>query len=224
MKIALIYICAFFLFVMGCANLPQMTPEEIAKSDAQGLPSVETKPSRIALYWENTTAPHPERIPWSDALISAFKADLATFSKATDITYFCPKFKSLDETGKLKALGEFWVAVANFESGYKKTSASVDVGKPDQKDTWSVGLYQMSVVDQKNYGLNFGYTYDDLLNPLPNIKLALAILKRQIEKRGVLAIPAPNPGLYWAVLRPGGKYDKSALIAERVKKYAPKCN
>lgn len=217
----LIHLAAFILFITGCANAPispsteNQTSNEVEKTEV---------PERIALYWENTTAPHPERKPWSDLIIETFRKDLAVYSKATDILDFCPKFASLSAQDRLKAFGELWVAVAYYESGFKPTSASVDVGKPELKDTWSVGLYQMSVVDQKNYKLDFGFKYEDLLKPLPNIKLALAIFKRQIENRKYIAIPAPNPGLYWAVLRPGGKYDKSDLIAERVKKYAPKCN
>lgn len=225
-----IFLASIFLLAAGCGDMPvdgswdkPAASNEVEKIEVPKKPA--TQPAaRIALYWENTTAPHPERKPWSDAVIGLFKKDLDTFKKASDISTFCPKFQSLGESDQLKALGEFWVAVSYFESGFNPASASVDVGTKENKDTWSVGLYQMSVVDQKNYKLPFGYKYDDLLKPIPNITLALAVLKAQVEKRGVLAIPAPNPGLYWAVLRPGGKYDHSAEIAGRVKKYAPKCN
>lgn len=207
------------VFMVGCAGV-KVSP--LPSNEVEKIEVPESS-ARISLSWENTTAPHPERAPWSDLVVSTFKTDLSVFSAAVDVEKFCPKFKSLSAQDRLRALGELWVGVAYYESGFKPTSASVDVGKPELKDTWSVGLYQMSVVDQKNYGLTFGYKYDDLLTPLPNIKLALAILKRQIEKRKYFAIPAPNPGLYWAVLRPGGKYDKSDLIIARVKKYAPNC-
>lgn len=200
------FIALGFFFLGGCVSSPS---NEVAKTEVA---------PRIALYWENTSAPHPERMPWSDGLVALFKKDLETFKKASDISIFCPKFHSLGEQDQLKALGEFWVAVAYYESGFDPKSAAVDVGVESNKDTWSVGLYQMSVVDQKNYRLDFGYKYDDLLKPLPNITLALAVLKAQVIKRGVLAVLRPNPGVYWAVLR-----DKSPQIADRVKKYAPNC-
>jgi hypothetical protein len=217
-----------FLALTACQTAPPAGDGGLSKAVGQVLKGAEavplaTPPPRIALYWENTTAPHTERMVWSDAVIAAFKADLPTFAGAKDITVFCPKFGVLSEDQKLKALGEFWVAVAYYESGFNPKSASVDVGTKDNKDTWSVGLYQMSVTDQKNYGFPFGFDYDDLQTPLPNIKLALAVLKKQVASKGLLAIPAPQKGVYWAVLRPGGKFDKSAKIAERVKKYASFC-
>lgn len=197
---------AFFFLSVGCQTPP---------ASKNPPPAQET---RIALYWENTSAKHPEREPWSNYLVALFRKDLDTFKKASDISIFCPKFHSLGEQDQLKALGEFWVAVAYYESGFNPKSAAVDVGTQSDKNTWSVGLYQMSVVDQKNYRLDFGYDYDDLLEPLPNIHLGLAVLKAQVLKRGVLAVLRPNPGVYWAVLR-----DKSPEIASRVQKYASKC-
>lgn len=189
----------------ACAQLPQQptTPT---------VPEVQTQSvaNEVALSWE---VKDPSRKSWSKKIISLLDEGFETFDKVQDMNQFCPKYASLSKTQKLKTWGELWVAVAYFESGYKPTSASVDVGTKTNKDTWSVGLYQMSVVDQKNYKLNFGYTYDDLLKPEPNITLALAILKRQIEKRGLIVVPS-NP--YWAVIY-NGKYPKITEIKARIK-------
>jgi hypothetical protein len=62
-----------------------------------------------------------------------------------------------------------------------------DVGTSD-KNTWSIGLMQMSVCDQANYGIRLGYTYDGLIQPIPNLQLAVLILAKQVAKYGKLMI------------------------------------
>ena len=183
------------------------------KSDA---PVVVAPVERIKLSWE--TEKNPERAAWSDHLMKSI--NVATYEKASDITQFCPKFKSLSESQKKKAIGEFWVSLGVHESSWNPKSASVDVGTKDNKDTWSVGLFQMSVVDQKSYQKDFGFKYDDLLKAEPNITLATYIMERIITRRGAITLTS---NVYWAPLRIGGKYDKIAKIVERTKKEAPFC-
>lgn len=189
-------------FISACASVPQALPP--------------TKVERVGLSWE---AANEERRAWSDILTGEVASKLSDFDRAADMKAFCPKYASLSDALKIKAWGELWVAVSYFESGHNPKSASVDVGTKDKRDTWSVGLFQMSVVDQKNYGLPFGFNYDDLLTAGPNIKLALAVMRKQIVKRGLIVVPS-NP--YWAVLY-NGKYSKIEAIKMRVQKNAPAC-
>lgn len=194
------------MIMIGCTQMPTAPKGEPA--------------GRIALKWEATDKPHPERAEWSDALTALIRQNLATYDKAADITKICPKYKDLSESGKIKAIGEFWVALSYFESGYSPTSASVDVGTADDKDTWSVGLFQMSVVDQANYKLPFGYKYADLLKPIPNITLAHAVMMKQIQNKSSILLKS---GVYWAPLKIGGKYDHIDEIIARVKANAKEC-
>ena len=121
------------------------------------------------------------------------------------------------------------VADAYYESGYNQTEADVDVGTPDNKDSWSIGLWQISVDDQDWVGEDFKisgqykYNYDQLLTGTDNADLAMAIMARQIVNKGVVAIPAGVTGIYWSTLHPGGKYDQTDNIVTRVKKNVPEC-
>lgn len=208
-------VLAMALVFTGCQT-PQPMGEGIWRA-------VDTAEDRIALYWENTTEPHPERKPWSDALIGYIDDDFEVYGKATDTAKWCPKYKSLSHRDKLKAWGELYVALAFYESSFNPRSASVDVGKPALKDTWSVGLFQVSVVDQQWLTPKTKYNYDQLLMPLPNIHLASIIVKRQLEKTGLIFLPNSSKYRYFATILSGNKYSKIPQITTRVKKHAPKC-
>lgn len=214
------------LFLVSCSTAPvtktEVTPPVSAPVEKQettkeSLPAGE----RISLYWENTTEPHPERMPWSDALLTGFVNDFELFSSAKDVTEFCPKFHSLDKTGKLKALGEFWVAVAYFESGFNPKSESVDVGTKSDKGSWSVGLYQLSGND--NSSKELGGSYEKLKDPVFNIKVSLVQLKKQVSKRGLFFLPNHDSMRYWAVILKNNRYSQIPNVVARVKKNAPKC-
>lgn len=144
-----------------------------------------------------------------------------SYDDAKDVEFFYPKWKSASRETKMRAMAEMWISIAIHESGWNPKSASVDVGSKDDKGSWSIGLLQMSVNDQPNYGFKFGYTYEDLLTPGPNFHLALAIMQRQIKKYGVIRITKGNPDIYWATIYKGGKYDHSDEIAARIQKYVP---
>lgn len=175
----------------------------------------------ISLYWENTTSPRPERKTWSQTLIAGFNEDLELYSSASDVTEFCPKYKSLSRNDKLKALGEFMVALAYYESGFNPKTESVDVGKPNDKGSWSVGLYQMSAND--NSAKQVGVTYEKLKDPHLNILVAMIQLKKQISLRGKFFLDNSDSMRYWAPTLRNNKYSKIPEIKARVLKHAPKC-
>jgi Transglycosylase SLT domain len=158
----------------------------------------------ILLSWEQTTQAHPERAAWSRYLISMIQINFSVLSKAIDLKLFYPNFDLVSDKTKTRLISEIFVAVAKYESGFNPASASVDVGNKSNKDTWSVGLFQMSVVDQPNYHLPTKYKYDDLLQPIPNIDLAVQIMTKQVLAHGVFIVPS-HP--YWATLY-NGKYSK----------------
>ena len=186
-------------------------------------------PAHVALSWENTTAPHPERAPWSDALIGQISKRFDRLDRASDLPIFCPTYTSLPQSTRIKAWAELMVADAYYESGYDPSSSSVDVGNQSDKNTWSIGLWQLSVVDQAWVGEDFKvsgvykYNYDQLLTAQNNADLGMAIMARQIVNKGVVAIPVGTTGLYWATPHPGGKYDQTDNIVARVKKNVPEC-
>lgn len=205
------------LFMTGCCSIP------VSANPKEEIQKVAVPAAHIALSWENTTAPHPERAPWSDALLGFIDAKFNTFDKAKDINKFCPKYSTLNHNQKLTVWGELFVALAYYESGYDPKSTSVDVGHKEDKNTWSVGLLQMSYTDIKNYSFKMNYKFEDLLKAEPNLDLGTAVMARQIEKVGTVLIGPSRASLYWATLHPTGKYDKSSSIIARVQKNTKVC-
>lgn len=220
-----LWLLIIFAISAGAASLfnPSKHVEPPAPIESpKELPPVVIEPDeRMALYWENTTEPHPERAPWSDALIGTLKKDFTHFSSAYDWKDICRGFTSLTDAQKLKAMGEFWVAVAYYESSFKPGQESVDVGTKGDKGSWSVGLYQMSAND--NAAKAEGVDYLGLKDPVKNIKVAMNQFHRQIKNTNLVLLHKTNKYRYWAVILKDGKYEKIDEIKARVKKQAPFC-
>lgn len=222
------------LTLAACGTTPVATPvekpyENIAKSSDEivqlpGEPAeIATPPPapRIPLYWENTTEAHPERALWSDEVIAGFRADLPLYSSAQDIEEICPKYHSLTDDNKLKALGELWVALAWYESAFSPTAESVDVGVKEDKGSWSVGLYQMSANDNSAKEVRAGYR--ELKNPHVNILVSLVQVKKQIKFAGKFFLNNWDRMKYWATMLHWNRYNKIKEIKARVAKHAPAC-
>lgn len=194
--------------IMGC--LEQASGPEIM---------AEKKPQRIALSWETEKlyGKRSGEAAWSDFLIDRIRRDLHLYDAAKDVGRICPKYAGLPDSERIKAIGEFWVAVGIWESSWNPKSAAVDVGKKENRDTWSVGLYQVSVVDKANREVT-KYNYDQLLTAIPNIDLATTIMGRQLKNYGLLILPNSSKGRYWAVILDGNKYSKIHEIISRMKK------
>lgn len=152
---------------------------------------------------------------WGEVLSRLITNNLAVFDKASDIRTVRPDWFSLTETQKTAVLVEFFKTLIYYESGYNPLSESVDVGNKYDKETWSVGLLQLSGVDKANLGLPVGFDYEGLKDPINNITQGIAIMVNQINKRGKILISNTekgNPSKYWATINPGNKYDKSKQI------------
>lgn len=166
----------------------------------------------VPLSWEADSSARKE---WSQYILTFLEENFSVFSKAKDWPFFRKDWSKLTRAQQINVMAEFVASVAYYESRWNPKSASVDVGTQGNKDTWSVGLMQMSVTDQKNRGYKYGYRYEDLEKPIPNLHLALSVLKDQISKYGLVRLKAGR-SLYWAVIGEGNKYDKSVLIATRI--------
>lgn len=191
--------------VMLCAC---STPAEVIKEIPK---QIQTK---NVLTWEQN---QPERAEWTSKLIAELAPQIAEFDKATDIMSIRPDWQILNKDQKTLVIAQFFCSMAFFESGWRQDVYSVDVGVTDNHDTWSVGLWQMSVTDQKNHKLPFNYSFADLKNMQPNARLAIAVMVHQIQRRGKILIKKGEPGVYWSTINPGNKHDKSLQIIEQVK-------
>lgn len=211
--------CAFTKKVKEPAPAETVLDPVVVKPVETPAPTVPA--ARIALSWENTTEPHPERASWSDVVIAGMTEYKSTFDKAVDVTEFCPKYKSLAHELQLKALGEFSVALAYYESGYKPSTNSVDVGTKGDKGSWSVGLYQLSAND--NSAKKFNMTFEKLKDPHLNIMVYVEQMQKQVSMRKKFFLENKDSMRYWAVALKGNKYSQIPGIIARVKKNAPAC-
>ena len=202
------------MLLTGCAtNVPVVAPRPTPAPVVSPSPVPAPVPAgRIALSWENTTAAHPERIAWSDSLIKSLSSRFARLDNAVDTGKFCPNYSKLSKTQKLQVWGELFVGTAYYESSWNPGEYSVDVGTKDNKNTWSLGLLSLSVVDAANK--NLGYSYGQLLEPEPNLDLGTEIMAQQIDRKGVV-IASSSP--YWSTLF-NGKYSKISEIEAKVQK------
>lgn len=204
------------LVLLSCTEKVGQTPT--TSSTTVTTTTLTEAPDKIILSWETPTK--PERFAWSNEILSHLEKNFDTFSLNTDFTRVCPKFGTLTKTQKIKALGEFWVAVAYKESSWNPASSSVDVGTKGDKGSWSVGLYQVSANDGGNI---YKYTYEELKDPVKNIKVSMEILRRQLKNTGKYILPNNHKSKYWAVILDGNKYNQLPWITSRTLENAPYC-
>lgn len=186
-----------------------------------GAPDVVAEPAAVTVEVQGAT-PGKSHIDlakwkpeWTTGVLPTIKEHLSTLSKAKDIESIYPGYSKLTEQNKALVWVELFKAMCKFESGFNPLSSSVDVGVAGKRDTYSVGLLQMSVVDQSNLGIKLGYKYDDILDPVKNLILATRVMANQVAKRGLVMIDKDNkgnPGTYWAVIKVRGMFDKSNAI------------
>lgn len=199
---------ATLLLLLGCAKFEGALPPSPSPSPVAAF-------KHEPLSWE--TSAHPERGAWSNALLEFVDEKFDELNVATDVVSFCPTYHSLSRNEKVNVWAEIFSGITYYECSWRPEIYSVDVGTANNRDTWSVGLLQLSVVDQVNYRFTFGFDFEDLQDPIKNLKLGVAIMSKQISKYGKIMIPKGGSGLYWAVIHPGGKYDKSASIQSRTR-------
>jgi|688.fasta_scaffold304915_2 hypothetical protein len=167
---------------------------------------------QIPLPWEKN---HPERIEWTTTLYSLIDQKFASLKKAKDMGQFCPKYYSLRDDQKKIAWALLFDSIVYYESGYNPKSSSVDVGSKSDKNTWSVGLFQISSTDSKNWKIPFSFSYEELKDPKNNMKLALEIFSKQLDRQNLIVV---TKSLYWAVIgKPPYKYSKVPQIIKKMK-------
>jgi hypothetical protein len=194
------------LFVKNTAELAPIKVEP-------PMPQEVKREVEVRLSWEKSK---PEAKQWTKALWQAVADAHDVLSKAQDWERIYPHFKISEKKLQIKIMAELLVAVAYYESGWNPKSQAVDVGTKADKNSWSIGLYQVSVCDQKNLKLPMAYTFEALIMAEPNIQLMMAILKRQVEKYGKIILDNNSRGKYWAVILDGNKYQKISQIIDRM--------
>jgi N-acetylmuramoyl-L-alanine amidase len=215
----------------GDDKVPPASDGGLAKAVGQVLnkPSeapVEMKVIVTALPWDHK--------PWGPKLSEHLRRLIRDTGMCDmipiDAHLFTYQFEKLPRAARIEFWAHFWAKLAYYECSYDPACNSVDVGHQDDKDSWSVGMLQMSVCDQPNYGVRLGYNFADLQDPFKNLNLAMPIAANLLKKWGRICGRKSEDswyGLarYWGTLRdnsahvnysykPMIKYMQSLQLAE----------
>lgn len=100
--------------------------------------------------------------------------------------------------GSAKSWANFMTKLVGKESDFN----SNDVSEPHAFRGGSRGLFQLSMDDSKNYGLNGGrsFTSEQLADPKVNADAAVTIMERLVKKSGSIRLGA---GKYWGPIQRG---------------------
>ena len=181
-----------------------------------------------ALAWE--TSSKPERKNWSNYIFQVVDAEYQRLNRAADISFFCPRYNSLSIEHRVNAWGKLIVGMAYYESGWSPTSRMTETTMGTDpitgKQVSSEGLLQLSYQDvqwakycefdwSKDKNLSATDPKKTILDPYKNLSCGIKILAGQIDRTGEIMLKS---GVYWAVLKEGGKYEKIDEIAGYVKR------
>lgn len=206
---------------------------QIEKPISSPTPAPVVVPTKVSLSWEKN---HPERKKWSEFVFEFLNAEMIEiFDSAKDARRICPKYEALSKEQRISVWSELISAVTYYESGWNPASRMIEttmgIDPVTKKQVASEGLLQLSYQDVPNYGsvLKFplcriewqkdkGLDVKDvkktIFDPLINLECGIRIMANQIKKKGSVIL---ENGVYWAVLRDGGKYSKVSAILGMVK-------
>ncbi len=181
----------------------------------------------VPLSWEKF---HPEREGWSTFTLQTIENLFDnSFALCEDVTRFRTNYNTLNREQKINVWGELISAICKFESGWKLNSwmeENMGTDPVTHKKVRSEGLLQLSYQDKTSYpdlpcrfdwnvdkNLNENDLNKTIFNPEINLEFGINILAKQIRNRGKIAL---SSGVYWAVLKDGGKYSRINEIANYV--------
>lgn len=224
------YLILFFLFSCSQKQFQsQINMNSVAMNTntSAGITQPQTGSFKFeALAWESKVK--GSNI-WSQTVynvISKEEPQMLGQNVADDVETFCPKYRSLNDNQRLNFWGQLLAGMSKFESSWNPASYYVEttmgLDPITGRQVASEGLLQLSYQDQSSYNLNcgFNWTLDRLLtntdtkktifDPQNNLRCGIKILAKQLAKQRAIST---TTGVYWAVLKNGGKYTKVPEIA-----------
>ncbi|UOF02496.1 hypothetical protein [Bdellovibrio reynosensis] len=211
------------------------TPDTGTDEGTTETPAETTPPAPIensykmqALAWE--TESKPERKQWSEHLQKIILNEWSSLLPgADDITSFCPRYNQLDNNERANAWAQIFVAIAKFESAYSPVSrmqeTTMGSDPVTRKPVYSEGLLQLSYQDiqwapwckfdwNKDKNLSPTDPKKTILDPYLNLDCGVGIMALQIKNKGRIVV---SSGVYWAVIKSGGRYQQISSIQSMVK-------
>lgn len=199
------------------------TPADSQPQDPVSSTPPETSYKMQSLAWESSQ--YPERKQWSTYLQKIILEDWASLLPgANDIESFCPRYNSLDNNQRANAWAQLFVAMAKYESAYSPVSrmqeTTMGTDPVTGKAVYSEGLLQLSYQDiqwanwcEFNWSADKNLSATDpkktILDPYKNLYCGVGIMAKQIKSKGAIVV---SSGVYWAVIKSGGKYQQISSI------------
>jgi hypothetical protein len=207
-----------FQLSKGLAGSGVPGPNTMAALGIKVAVKEETKPGSFSLSWDLKVAGAET---WTAYLFKRLEEIYDShILKITDLYRFRNDVDKFTKDQKIYLVAEIICQMSKYESSWNPATNSVDVGEQENIDTYSVGLMQVSVVDQDwaKPKDKTRYTFKELQKPIPNLDLTISILKRQIEKTGLLILNNDSKYRYWAILLEGNRYSKVETILSTIRK------
>lgn len=175
------------------------------------------------LAWEKTGGVNKN---WSDYTFDIIENEtFALLDGADDMATFCPRYASATKEQKINFWGQLVAGMAKFESSWNPTTryheTTMGTDPITKEPVYSEGLLQLSYQDvQWEPRCEFNWSVDKylsrtdsrktILDPYKNLRCGLIILERQLKKYHRITI---DTGVYWAVIRLNGSYQRINEIA-----------
>lgn len=224
--------------LLSCAKGFETASEELSSSSSQGdlnspPPTIPVnppinppiEPSFEPLAWEKA---RPEGKAWSAFVFDLLKKNAHDILTAQDMNRFCKKYSFLSDAQKINVAGQLVAGIVKFESGFNPLSRMQETTMGTDPITglpvWSEGLMQLSYQDVMGWPFcDFKWDQDKKLNPkdpkktildpYKNLHCGMRILAQQVKRKGFIVL---SSGVYWAVIKENGRYEKIDEIAEIV--------
>lgn len=181
-----------------------------------------------ALAWESKAK--PERLEWSSYTAEVVEAEFDKLDQVRDAQVFCPTYDRLDKNQKINFWAQLFAGIAYYESGWSPTSrmqeTTMGTDPVTGRPVYSEGLLQLSYQDiQWATYCEFDWNKDKhlaatdptktILDPFKNLRCGIKIMADQVARKKEVVL---SSGVYWAVIKENGRYEKIDEIATITKK------
>lgn len=200
-------------------NVVTPTPTPIGEE-----PSFKYEP----LSWESSRS---DAKNWSTYAFKVIREEAYdSLNTAIDADVFCPNYHNMSKDQRINFWGALISGITKFESGYNPTTryheSTMGTDPITKQPVYSEGLLQLSYQDTQwaSY-CEFDWSKDKYLSatdpkktifdPYKNLRCGIKILAAQVKRTKEVLLTS---GVYWAVIREGGRYEKIDEIVAITKK------
>lgn len=185
------------------------------------------------LVWESNRAPF--RAEWSKIALRSIIQNFQDLDLVKDADRFCPNYYRAGRHQRINFWGQLIAAISFYESAWNPTTRfeekTLGIDPVTGTTVFSEGLLQLSYQDQRwAPWCEFDWPRDQNLSPTDprktifdpgiNLRCGIGIMARQIRRLNLIVL---RTGVYWAVIREEGRYQRIPQIAQMVQRAAHYC-